>query len=65
MNHPIRKRAFWRALKAGKLWAVVPYSHMKSGGTVFNYGPNRFARVIPDPHCPTHTAYIMWPMENE
>lgn len=61
--HPIRKRAFHRALKRGELWAVVPFEHMKNGGTCLTIGPNRFAIVLPDINCPSHTAYIMWPFK--
>lgn len=64
MNRPIRKRAFWRALKRGELWAVVPYDHMKSGGVCLTQGPNKFARVLPDINCPSDTMYIMWPMKD-
>jgi hypothetical protein len=61
--HPIRKRAFHRALKRGELWAVVPYEHMKNGGSCLTIGPNRFARILPDKYCPSNQAFIMWPFE--
>lgn len=61
--HPIRKKAFHRALKRGALWAIVPFNHMKNGGTCLSIGVNKLARIIPDINCPTDTAYIIRPME--
>lgn len=61
--HPIRKKAFHRALKRGDLWAVIPFKHMEAGGVCMHLGPNKFARVMPDRNCPDNTAYIMWPLE--
>lgn len=62
-NIPIRKKAWHRALKRGALWAIVPYEHMKKGGSCLTVGPNRFARILPDPYCPANQAYVIWPME--
>ena len=59
---PIRKKAFFRALNRGELWAIVPYEHMKNGGTCLTVGPNRFAKIIPDSNCTSNQAYIMWPL---
>jgi len=63
MKHPIRKRAWHRALKAGKLWAIVPYEHMQAGGSCLNLAPNTFARTIADRNCPSNFMYITWPLE--
>lgn len=60
---PIRKRAFYRALKRGELWAVVPYEHAKSGGVNMSLGPNKFAMIIADRNCPANTGYVIWPIE--
>jgi hypothetical protein len=59
--HPIRKKAWHRALKRGALWAIVPYEHMKNGGHCLTIGPNRFARIFPDRNCPDNQAFIIWP----
>ncbi len=61
--HPIRKRAFHRALKRGELWAVVPFEWMRDGGACLNLGPNKFAKIIPDRYSPENQAYMMWPFE--
>lgn len=61
--HPIRKRAFNRALKRGELWAIVPYKHMQEGGVCLSLGPNKFARIIPDMNCREDTAYLIYDME--
>ncbi len=64
MSRPIRKRAFYRALKAGKLWAIVPYELMAGDGPGLTIGPNHFAKVQPDKNCPSNVAYVMWPLDN-
>ncbi len=64
-HHPIRKRAWHRALKRGELWAFVSYEHMQSGGVCLNIGPNRFARVITDRYCAAGMLYITWPIEEK
>jgi len=30
LSHPIRKRAWWRALNGGRLWLLIPYCAIKS-----------------------------------
>ncbi len=65
LSHPIRKKAWHRALKRGALWAVVPYKHMQEEGVCLNMGPNKFARIIPDRNCPENQAFIMWPWTND
>jgi hypothetical protein len=62
-DRPIRKRAFYRALKRGELWAIVPYEYLYNGGLVLALETNRFAKIIPDKHCLNNAAYIMWPFE--
>lgn len=59
---PIRTRAFWRALKRGELWALVPYNAIMNGEAVLKMGANKFAKIIPDINCPSDRAYIMWPI---
>ena len=62
---PIRKRAWHRALNAGKLWIIVPYKWADL--VVFKLGFSdqfhTFAKVIPDMNVRDDSAFITWPME--
>ena len=59
LSHPIRKRAFNRALRRGELWLIHAYSlskeKIKEMGT--------FAQIYPDHMCPNDTCYITWPWQ--
>jgi hypothetical protein len=57
MNHPIRKRAWHRALKRGDLWIIVSPSNQNAAAG------GKFARVIISMYCQINTAYITWPFE--
>jgi hypothetical protein len=63
--HPIRKKAFHRALTAGKLWIIVPYS--KADLVVFKLSISSnlltFAKVLPDRNLRDYESFITWPMD--
>jgi hypothetical protein len=60
--HPIRTKALWRALRAGKLWLIVPFKHFsRIKDNTFN--GMKFKEVYPDPHCPDDEGYITWPLK--
>lgn len=66
-SHPIRKRAWWKALRAGKLWLILPYSEYnnywkgKFGHILLN---NTYTRILFDKNCPMTEGYIMWPWKD-
>jgi len=54
---PIRKKAFYRALRAKKLWVIAPYSAVNSRLE------SRFAQVIYDKYVDSGFMYITWPLD--
>lgn len=59
--HPIRIKAMWRALRAGKLWLIVPFKHFSGIKDKIFHGV-KFKEVYPDPYCPDDEGYITWPL---
>lgn len=61
----IRKRGWWRALNAGKLWIIVPYKW--SDLVIFKLGFSdrlyQFAKVIPDRNVKEDESFITWPID--
>ena len=58
--HPIRKRAWHRALKRGYLWLILPYcasDKVKEN----EFTGNKFSQVHFDRDCPNNQGYITWP----
>ncbi len=67
LSHPIRKKAWHRALDGGRLWIIVSYKY--SDVVVFKLSIREefltFAKVIPDRNCSEDESYIIWPWEIE
>jgi hypothetical protein len=67
--HPIRKRAFNRALRRGDLILILPYQQFKKitelpgGGCTL--GEHKFSEFFFDRNCPNDEAYITWPLKVE
>lgn len=64
-TRPIRKRAWWRALKGGKLWLITSYKNADIILFKLDISDDylQFAKVIPDRSVPDDYAYITWPMD--
>jgi hypothetical protein len=68
IKNPIRKKAWHRAMKAGRLWALAPYSefknveHSKDGTDTCLHG-KKFAQVHFDSNCRMGEFFILWPWE--
>jgi len=58
--HPIRKRAWHRALKRAALWLILPYCQA-SNVKEKEFRGNRFSEVFFDGNCPDEFGYITWP----
>lgn len=56
MNKPIRKRAYYRAIKSKRMWLICSYEDFERAKLL--NGPNTFA----DWNCPSGEGFYIWPI---
>ena len=57
MDRPIRKKAWFRAFRAGKLCIILPYCYKDKN--IDHLG--KFSSINYSMYCRDDSAYIMWP----
>lgn len=64
-SRPIRKRAWFRALRRGAMWLIMSYkdySTLPNIGISNTFNGTKYNKIIPDKNIKSGTAYIIWPL---